>query len=128
MKLWKKSSDEIVDYTLLQKRGILEKSKKIEEQNKIQNSTSAQEFVPYSNIIQTPSSSNTNASSTSPFDMLDNLAQNSSQSLLSSQPSQTQTDFSKEISYLKTKLDDLEYKFERLLEKIDVLENSIKKE
>jgi len=127
MKLWKKSSNEIVDYTLLQKRGILEKSKKIEEQHKIQNSTSAQEFVPYSSLIQTPSS-NTNASSTSPFDMLDNLAQNSSQSLLSSQPSQTQTDFSKEISYLKTKLDDLEYKFERLLEKIDVLENSIKKE
>lgn len=133
MKLWKKrGSNEIIDLTLLQKRGILEKSRNIQSQNTSQNQQT-NNFILYPPAQESlPSSS---PSSSSPFDLLDSLSQNSqqesffassTQNPLSSQNNQTYSsanqDISKEIAHLKTKLDDLEYKFERLIERLSRIE------
>lgn len=117
--LGKRSSDfEMLDYTLLQKRGIL----KIPQQEKAQDVIDfTQAASPSSAPIQTAYSA---LASDNPFGMLDTFAQ-----MGATTPSSSNTEIapssSSEVQALKIKIEDLEYKLERLVEKIAKMDSSV---
>lgn len=109
----KKDGVETIDFTALQKRGILEKKPVV-----VKNPLSS--FV---SSVQSQSSSEQTNSSFSSGDMfgaLDSLAGTSSNNNISSFANNEQ-----DVNSLKVKIDDLEFKLERLLEKIDFLEKKM---
>ncbi|MDO8564077.1 MAG: hypothetical protein Q7R87_03650 [Nanoarchaeota archaeon] len=111
-----------VDYTLLKKRGLLKES---DQEVKKDNSNSG--FVDFTSSATNSSSSNIpSSSSTNPFDLLSSLTSSnsssnpgveSSNSLSSVYPNNISS--SDEVNALKLKVEDLEYKIQRLIEKID---------
>jgi ACT domain-containing protein len=114
-----------VDYTLLKKRGIL----KLKEE-KFKNSLSVKDgFVDLTgfkdNMISEPSGS---TNSTSNFGFLSDMA-----SIGSSSPSNISSNENvkvdeSDLSALKIKIDDMEYKLERFIERIDKLEEKLDKQ
>ncbi len=92
MPLFKKKKN-VIDLTILQKRGILKK--------------------------QEEKTSEPKSKSSDAFGFLDSLASSSSDE------SKTSID-SSEISHLKVKIGDFEYKLDRLLERLVILEDKIK--
>lgn len=114
MGLFKKESGDIIDYTLLQKKGILKLPKQKEE------------------VIDLTKNLNSNDSTNqtgniSPFGFLDSLAGASGQTNSVNAGFQTSNDNS-EINALKLKIDDLEYKLARLTEKLDKVNSFLDKD
>ncbi|MBI3334825.1 hypothetical protein HYZ97_05035 [Candidatus Pacearchaeota archaeon] len=101
--MFSKRGDEFIDYTLLQKRGLL-KQKEQALQNQVGND----------GMLDLTASSPT-ASSGNPFDMLSTLASSSPSSTPSALPTGSPD---LEVQGLKNKLEDVEYKLERLMERL----------
>lgn len=104
----KKEGIDVLDLTLLQKRGIL-KVPEIKE-----------DFI---DLTKSQNTSNETASSSaaSPFSFLDSLAQSNSTSSTSNITSNN----SAEVSNLRVQIDNLEFKIERLLERLDKIESKL---
>src|SRR3989338_2362201 len=116
------------DYTLIQKKGLLKIKEQPKEDNiKIDN----RGFVDFTNASQTSSSSTADsAAPTAPsgdmFGFLDNMA-----SVGASNPSTSASLFGgtsnadSEIATLKVKLDDTQYKLDRLIERLERIESKL---
>ncbi len=123
--LRKRSSGvDIIDYTLLQKRGILKKIK--EEKYSEKNEKKADNLEVSSS--NKPAQIYPSLADSSPLEFLDSLANTGNNNISylqenSSNPSQEADALPKnivnEISTLKLKIEDLEYKIERLSEKLN---------
>ena len=111
MGLFKKKGIDVLDLTLLQKRGIL----KVPEEKDLDLTRP---------FAQSSSSLAQNSTESSAFGFLDNLASNSSAS--NSAPSFNNSDSNLEVQGLKNKLEDFEYKLERLLERLDSIETKLR--
>lgn len=123
MSLFKKNRDavEIIDFTALQKRGILEKVA-AKEKKAEGNSPPSLPFPISSPSPPSPSPSLLSNQGESIFGALDSLAS------ISSNQANTQANNSseQETSSLKIKIEDLEYRLERLLERLSFIESKIK--
>ncbi len=124
MGLFHKGGGDIIDFPMLQKRGIIKKEEIPPINNaKIDPHTGFIEFLEPSNItsndLQVPSPSSNSSQTTDLLSFLDSSASISASSPSSFQS--TQKD-SLEMQSLKIKIDDLEFKLESLLEKISLLE------
>ncbi len=109
MGLFKKRG-EFIDYTLLQKRGLL----KVSEMKQSESVKSSNGFLDFTQTAN--SSANTSsAPADSPFSFLDNAAQASAGNG-TSHP---------DLNALKLKIEDIEYKIERLLERLSGIEYKI---
>ncbi len=107
MSIFKKEEGvDVLDLTLLQKKGIL-KVPEIKD-----------EYVDITKVNQ--QSSGVKAESVSPFSFLDSLAQSNSSS-----SSSITSDNSADLSNLRVQIDNLEFKIERLLERLDKIESKI---
>lgn len=114
MKLFDKKGRDI-DYTLLQKRGLL-KVPKIPERNEKITSDGTLDLTAATNVLPTNASSSENVSNDL-FGFLDN-----SLSVPSSSESSLHTP---DLHALQLKLDDLEYKLDRFVEKILKIESKL---
>ncbi len=123
MGLFRKESRDIIDFTMLQKRGILKKEAPLEPL-----STPIDPKTGFIDLT-VPSPSASPFSQTTPsqdlFGLLDTHASHGTSSSLSS-PSLASE--SGEIQSLKIKIDDLEFKLERLLEKLSAMESKFVEE
>ena len=118
------------DYTLLQKKGLL----KIEEQPKEESvKVDNQGFVDFTQSTNSVSSSSQSSSSSAPadnmFGFLDNPASSSnpstSSSIYGNSSSSTSSDNNSDVNALRLKLDDTEYKLERLIERLAKIEEKL---
>ncbi len=100
--------EETVDLTELQKRGILKKALEKENVNEGKD------------IDFTSASSVSNSSN--PFDLLSSLASSSGNTTRTLANNEVSND---DIQHLKVKLEDLEYKLDRFLERIEKIESKI---
>lgn len=121
MGLFKEKSEDYIDYTILQKKGIINAE---ETEGRILNlgaSTGASVHAVHSPL------GNTSSFETNPFGFLDSAAASSSSSGEGgSYYGSTDTKpVHPEINSLKIRIEDLEYKIERLLEKIAKVEEKI---
>ncbi len=114
MPLFKERGPDVIDLVDLQKRGILKKSSQQIERRE-------DDFVDFS---KQSSSSPVQSSSPSSFDFLNSLASSASPSSPSSLSSSETTD-STQLSSLKVKLEDLEYKLDRFIDRIVALESKL---
>ena len=103
-----KKNEEVLDLTLLQKKGIL-KVKEIEKEEIDLTKPQA------SSVMTTETVGST-------FDFLDNAQINSNQNYLQTPPPQAS---SPDLQDLKVKLENLEYKFERFLERLEKFEEKL---
>lgn len=120
MGFFKKDGADVIDFTLLQKKGLLRDSD-------VDNSSS-NEVLDLTKINTNSGISNSTAGDVgNPFDMLSSLASVSSSTgpTYPSSNSYPNSDNS-DMQNLRVKLDDLEYKFERLMEKIGKLEDELR--
>ena len=101
---------DILDLTLLQKRGLL-------KQESPQTPDVIDLRVPIATL--TPPSPTSTPADVSPFGMLDALATSTPTPTFSSEAP------TPELSAMKIKLDDVEYKLERLLERLSALESKL---
>jgi len=119
-----KKGVDMIDYTFLQKKGMIKKEKdkkssfKVNSQGLIDLTSATSEQV---NAANTSENSN-------PFSFLDNLAQgsgegSSSNGLLNSSSEQGVDNV--EVSSLKIKIDDLEYKISTLVDKLSMIESKL---
>lgn len=122
--LRKKEGIDILDLTLLQKKGIL----KIKPETTEQSPSSQGNFIDFTGFPSpepgspAPPSLPPSSSDSSPFGLLDSLSNNSSQSTnVYSQPNNSQSN--SDLNTLKIKIEDLEYKLERLIEKLNKIES-----
>jgi hypothetical protein len=133
MGIWESKGADI-DYTLLQKKGIIKKKTekelpyKINSKGEIDLTQPTADFKPLSEA----SMSNSSISNENPFNFLDNLAKSSSDS--ASQNDFVSDPFSgtaptkdkgEEITAMKIKVEDLEYKLERLIDKLSMIESKL---
>lgn len=136
MGLFNKKGPEIVDYTLLEKKGFLKKKKERKLPYKI-NSGGFIELQSADNILKEEviEKNNNLNEGQNPFSFLDNLAGASSSPSVPSTSlvnennvgnfDGNENDFSSDINTLKVKIDDMEYKLERFVEKLNVIEEKI---
>ena len=140
-------SDEYIDYTLLKKKGLL-KIKENEMQKKFKTEGGFIDFTAFrneDNSAQQASTANSSpaglgASPEPNFDFLSNMASagaaNNSQSvnplasLNAFTPSTSTAEISgnvdaKELNAMKIKMDDIEYKIDKFIERIDKLEDKL---
>ncbi len=103
MPLFKKRK-EVVDLTLLKKKGLLKESQQTPQ-------TATPDYVDFSQPKQTQS----------PFSFLDSLASSASQTTQSTQQTSPDTN----TQDLNVKLENLEYKLERLTEKLALIESKL---
>ncbi len=122
MGIFNKGGD-VLDLTLLQKRGIL---KKQENKGLSCNVPDVIDLtkIPLENTIQPPSVQQ----SSSPFDFLSNLA-HSSPSIQenTNQFEIPKTHSNQDLDDFKVKMDNLEYKLDRFLERLDKIEEKLSK-
>ncbi|MBM3232914.1 hypothetical protein FJZ18_01975 [Candidatus Pacearchaeota archaeon] len=118
MGLFRKESGDIIDFTMLQKRGLLKKEEVPSSNVHIDNRTGFIDLTPPIPSSQSPVTTNDNQ----PQDLFGFLESKSGDTSSSSLPEPPQ---SKEFEHLKVKIDDLEYKIDRLLEKIAFLESKV---
>jgi hypothetical protein len=110
------NSPDIIDFTLLQKRGLIKKQRKARD---ILDLTAGQAVQQSLNEEISKQGSEAGAS---PLSFLDNLAGASSESgsyFDSENKGELSEEKSAEINTLRVKLEDLEYKLERLMEKFN---------
>jgi len=118
---------DFIDYTYLQKRGLI-KRKEVKNQEGV--SLTKDGFVQLSEAEKASVSDNQASSSTfNPFGFLDNASSGngSSESYYGNSGSGGVSEENKdlEIQGLKNKIEDLEYKLEKLIEKFDFVENKL---
>lgn len=122
-------SGEYVDYTLLKKRGLLKMHENVSaSESRINNSSG---FVDFTAGMSNNSSSNNSAgSASSPFDLLSNLTSGSNSagstngSYYGGGSSSTSSSSSEDVNALKLKIEDLEYKIQMLIERMDKMNSS----
>lgn len=113
MSLFKERGPDVIDLVELQKRGILKKSSQQPERQE-------DDFVDFSK--QSSSSQSSHSSPPSSFDFLNSLASASSPSPSSQPPMQLDD---AQLASLKVKLEDLEYKLDRFIDRIVALESKL---
>lgn len=143
MPIFKKKSPELIDLTELQKKGTLQRSQRLEKINSspIKNN----DFVDISAIsrkpsqittVQTPVQSSTDSTASPLTDFLSSLASANSQSDSSipqapvTQESKTQINpslNSTDLSSLKIKLEDIEFKLDNFITRLQKLEEKLEK-
>jgi hypothetical protein len=119
MSLFRKESGDILDFTILQKRGLLKKDETSKTNSQINERAGSIDLTP---TFPSAPQSITSVNNSQPQDLFGFLDSKSEGSSISFTPEPTQ---SKEVEHLKVKIDDLEYKIERLLEKLALLESKI---
>jgi len=113
MKRFRKKGPEVIDLTELQKKGILERSKAIEQQNRI-TLGNEDKIVDLSN--------NSNSSDSGAFGFLSSLANaggvggSNDSNLISA---------SHDLRGLKNKIEDIEYKLEKFIERLNKIEEKL---
>lgn len=115
----KRGSNATYDIPLLERKGLLKlpKEKNVTSNYKYQEGyivLNSQASVPETTVPAMP----TTLSSASPFSFLDSLAQ-------STPPQSSSDEYQKimvDVAHTKTKLEDLEYKIERILERLEKIE------
>ncbi|MBX4212417.1 hypothetical protein KW787_03125 [Candidatus Pacearchaeota archaeon] len=112
MGIFGRESGDVLDFTMLQKRGIL---KKHEQEKDIIDLTqdpvaAAQQIVPIS------------AAAPSPLSFFDTVSP--APSFFDAQP-QNNLQSSTDVQSLKVKIDDLEYKLDRFLERVEMIESKL---
>ena len=115
-----KESPDVVDLTTLQKRVIIKKEKPIEKTHNLQADSSGYVSL-FPATQQTSSENQTQETNSNPFAFLDSIANANSPPTFQQTPQENQTDFTD----LKIKLEDFEYKLERLMEKIAIIESKL---
>lgn len=120
MSLFKKRSSTVVDLTALQKSGTLQRARAIAKKDNAQTNTS-QEFIDLTN-----SSSESSTTSASPN--LDFLSSIASASATESQKENVEISASNDVNHLKNKIEDLEYKLQRLIERLGKVEDKLLRE
>jgi len=115
MSLFKKKEPEVIDLIELNKKGTLQRSRAIAQER---NAFSANE----DKIIDltSPSSSISTSSSDSPFSLLSSLAAAASDSPAYSSTSSSLS--SSDFQSIKIKIEDIEYKLDRFIERLAKLE------
>jgi len=116
--------DDYVDYTLLQKKGIL-KLKEEKLKSSLRNEGGFVDLTPFRNeVTNEPADSSNTTTNTNNFGFLSDMASvGSSSSSVSSDNSINDSD----LSALKIKIDNMEYKIDRFIERIDKLEEKLTK-
>ena len=130
MGLLSKRGIDVIDYTLLQKKGLMKKAPEVKKDYSVNSQgfvdlTSGNQNI--SNLAENASSSvNTNQSSDL-FGFLDNIAQSSASQQNSNLDIQTsnQNINNGEVNSLKIKIDDLEYKLTNLIDKLGLIESKL---
>lgn len=116
-------NEDYVDYTLLKKRGLLKES-----ENTVKSESPGSGFIDFTSSSNTNNSSNSSsqASVGNPFDLLSSLTSStnnsssvneSSNSMAGIYPNNSSSN--EDFNALKLKIEDLEYKLQRLIERID---------
>lgn len=115
-----------VDYTLLKKRGLLKESEK-----EVKSENTGSGFIDFtSSISNTNNSTNSSpqANVGNPFDLLSSLTSSSNNSNSFSESSSPASSIypansssGDDVNALKLKIEDLEYKLQRLIERIDAM-------
>lgn len=118
MGLFKKSG-QVIDLTKLQKKGILQRSREIASINNKENLNSG-EVIDLRSLATNESVKN-NGSDNS-LEYLGSLAGFGTQNLSNGSSNTLET---KEFEHLKIKVEDLEYKLDRLIERLDKIESKI---
>ena len=131
MRLFRKKGKEIIDYTLLEKKGFIKKSKEKKLPFKI-NSGGFIELAEGGRISKSEeiAANNINNEIQSPFSFLDNIAKASSDSTAFVNNDATvindgNTNLPSEFNSIKVKMDDLEYKLDTFIEKLNLIEEKI---
>ena len=118
--------EEYVDYTLLKKKGIL----KLKEEQALKNTKIEGGFIDFTAMRNEPvsneKSSSENTTMPNNFGFLADMASASSSNSnpLTSFDNNLRID-EKEFNMLKVKMDDMEYKLDRFIERIDKLEEKL---
>ena len=131
MGLFRKKGPEIIDYTLLEKRGFIKKSKEKKLPFKI-NSGGCIELAEGGRISKSEetATNNINKENQNPFNFLDNIARASSDSTTFVNNdvvgmNDSNSNLPSEFNSMKVKMDDLEYKLETFIEKLNLIEEKI---
>jgi len=127
--------DDYIDYTLLKKRGLLKlKEESLPKLRAEGDFLDLREFATNSGNTQTGENSTSSPGGNNNFDFLGDMAGvGSNNSTNSGYPTPTSSANSLSISdsdlnALKIKLDDMEYKLERFIERIDKMKEKLSKE
>jgi len=121
MPLFKKRSPNTIDLTKLQKRGILQRSEKIARSQ----SSTSEEAIDLTPQTKKESLNSTlqSENSLNPFELLQNLAntpQTPKESFFQQQPPL-------DLSHIKIKIEDLEYKIDKFLERLQKIEEKLER-
>lgn len=119
MKIFRKKKVEVIDLTKLQKKGILQRSMEIASNNETEN-LRKDEVVDLRDLNNLK---NANSDNSNMFGFLNNLAgvgasENISQKVLRGGQ--------KDIEHLRVKIEDIEYKLDRFLERLERIEENLK--
>ena len=127
--------DEYMDYTLLKKKGIL----KLKKEETLKNTKMEGGFIDFTAMRNEPQTSSTNSTTaTNNFGFLADMASASSSnpsllanfdSAMSSNPTSNLSENmdGREFNALKIKVDDIDYKIDRFIERLDRLEEKLSK-
>jgi hypothetical protein len=118
-----------IDYTLLQKKGFIKKKEEPKSPYKV-NSQGMIDLTQGPALSEKPILNNNQNDTQSPFGFLDNLAQIASNNNSSIYPENNNTsnqnnENNGSIIAMKNKVDDLEFKLERLMEKLSLIESKL---
>ena len=121
--------DDYVDYTLLQKKGIL-KLKEEKLKSSLRNEDGFVDLTPLRNEVTSEQSSPTNSTpNMGNFGFLSDMASIGSSNPSSNSSSENNLKIDEgDLSALKIKIDNMEYQLDRFIERIDKLEEKLTKE
>lgn len=118
MGLLGKKSNEVIDYTMLQKLGLLKKEEI--KQDVIDFTSNSSGNIANQNSVSAP------AGSGDPFSFMDNLAAvGTSNSVNNPLNNANNSDFSGDINSIKIKIDDLDYKLNIFNEQLERVESKL---
>lgn len=126
--MFDKKGVETIDYTYLQKKGMIKKKPEKELPYKINSSGMIDLTDKTAQMAQSEASSSTNQTGTetsSQFSFLDNLAGSTSSASNNSFTSNENSEPSAEVSAMKIKIDDLEFKLSQLIDKLSLVEDKL---
>jgi len=118
--------DDYVDYTLLKKKGIL-KLKEEKLRSSLRSEGGFVDLTPFRNETTIEPSSSSAMPPMGNFGFLSDMASVGSSSSSDNVPTESLKVNESDLSALKIKLDDMEYKLERFIERIDKLEETLAK-
>lgn len=123
MSFFRRNRGDVIDFVELQKRGLLEAARAVEADSRIP--MSKEGIVDFSALANANSSSGGSVGSNSGGGFLGFLdsPSSSSDSSFSNSMSNTNSNRGDEISHLKVKIEDLEFKLDRLMEKLARIES-----